>query len=194
MAFSLRKSHLARHSTLHVYWKNALEPICRGSDHVAGVSVIAGGESGAGCDVTPVGEIRAVDAEESMAIAEAEPAVEQRVVVDEEGVGGVGSVGAHEANSEVAAETGKPAAVLGVVGEGADLVAGCLRQPFANVRGGDVFEIVGRGEGVSAVEIEAVGEAGDAFELDAAGADFAVLVLVVAAVGDQDVSLVDLED
>jgi hypothetical protein len=25
VAFSLRKSHLARHSTLHVYWKNALE-------------------------------------------------------------------------------------------------------------------------------------------------------------------------
>jgi hypothetical protein len=24
VAFSLRKSHLARHSTLHAYWKNAL--------------------------------------------------------------------------------------------------------------------------------------------------------------------------
>ena len=24
MAFPLRKNHLARHSTLHVYWKNAL--------------------------------------------------------------------------------------------------------------------------------------------------------------------------
>lgn len=60
-----------------------LEPIRHASNHVARISVIARVESRAGRDVSPVSKVCSVDAEEGMAIAEADTTIEESVVMNE---------------------------------------------------------------------------------------------------------------
>ncbi len=129
-----------------------------------------------------------------MAIAETKAGIEKAVALDEERVRCIGGIGSHEANPEVSPETGKAALALGIVGECADLVARRLRQPLANVRRRDVIDIVGGGERVATVQIQARKQTSHAFQFHTARPDFAVLVLIEVAIRNQNVSLVDLED
>ena len=56
-----------------------------------------------------------------------------------------------------------------------------MGEPLADVGRGGVFECGGCGEAVSGVEVEAMAEARDAFEFDAAGADLSLWRLLKAA-------------